>query len=303
MSIGVSSPLPFASTTPAFSAAALSKSFASRRVLDGLNLALQPGESVGLLGSNGSGKTTFLKTLLGLLTPDGGRCTIGGEPSQALPPAIRARVGYVPQTPNQFTWLNGRAMLRYLGAFYPRFDWGYASELLERWKVSLKTPIGLLSPGQQQRLSIVRALAPRPDFMILDEPIAALDPATRIAVIDELLNEHRTRQISIIFSSHITADLERLCSRFVVLAGGRISLDESTESCRSLVRIKIVGDEASLSAVDWSGFRHVRKPQQGQRVLVSRRHQAADLLAQLPRTLTATLEDNDLESALSEWMQ
>jgi ABC-2 type transport system ATP-binding protein len=287
----------------AFKAEALSKSYGHRRVLDGLNLVLEPGETVGLLGSNGSGKTTLLKTLLGLLLADGGRSSIGGEPSQALSPAIRARVGYVPQTPNQFIWLNGRSMLRYLGAFYPSFDWTYTNELVERWKVSLKTPIGLLSPGQQQRLSIVRALAPRPDFMVLDEPIAALDPATRMAVIDELLNERRARGISIIFSSHITGDLERLCSRFVVLAGGKIALDESTESCRNLVRISVIGAEELLNTVDWTDYRHIRKPRDNERAVVTNRNQAADLLARLPKDLTATLDDNDLESALSEWMQ
>lgn len=287
----------------AFSAAALSKSFGRRRVLDGLNLELAPGETVGLLGSNGSGKTTFLKMLLGLLPADGGRSSIAGEPSQALSAAVRARIGYVPQTPNQFPWLNGRAMLKYIAAFYPRFEWDYANKLLERWKVSLKTPIALLSPGQQQRLSIVRALAPRPDLVILDEPIAALDPATRLAVIDELSNEHRARRISIIFSSHITGDLERLCNRFVVLAHGTISFDASTEFCQSLVKIDIAGDERALNALDWNAFRLLRKPQDGQRVLIAERHRTAELLAPMPKTLSVTIQNDDLESVLSEWMQ
>jgi ABC-2 type transport system ATP-binding protein len=289
--------------TPAFKAEALSKSYGRRRVLDGLALVVEPGETVGLLGANGSGKTTLLKTLLGLLPADGGRCAIGGEPSEALSAAARSRIGYVPQTPNQFAWLNGRAMLRYLGAFYPAFDWTYTNGLVERWKISLKTPIGLLSPGQQQRLSITRALASRPDFLILDEPIAALDPATRMAVIEELMQEHQARRISIIFSSHITGDLERLCSRFVVLAGGKIVFDESTESCRNLVRIEVAGREELLGSVDWTDYRHVRTPREGARTVVAFRDRAAELMARLPRELTATREDNDLESVLSEWMQ
>lgn len=303
MKIEANLPSGVTSTAAPFSAAALSKSFGSRRVLDGLNLVLESGETVGLLGSNGSGKTTFLKMLLGLLPADGGRSSIAGEPSLTLSPAVRSRIGYVPQTPNQFPWLNGRAMLKYIAAFYPTFEWDYANELLERWKVSLRTPIALLSPGQQQRLSIVRALAPRPDLLILDEPIAALDPVTRLAVIDELLNEHRIRRISIIFSSHITGDLERLCRRFVVLARGAISFDGSTEYCRSLAKIDVAGDEGELKAIDWSAFQHVRKPQEGQRVLISQRHQAAELLAPMSKTLMVTIQNDDLESVLSEWMQ
>ena len=289
--------------TQAFQCEALRKSFGRRPVLDGLDLNVEVGQTVGLLGANGAGKTTLLKILLGLMPPNGGRAAIAGERSDALSAGARARIGYVPQTPNQFAWFTGRAMLRYVAAFYPQFDWGYTDGLIERWKISLKTPIGLLSPGQQQRLSIVRALGSRPDFLILDEPISALDPATRMAVIDELDGEHRARGISIIFSSHITGDLERLCSRFAVLAGGKISLNESTELCRTLVRIIVKGDESLLRQIAFEDYRRVRAPREGERVLVCIRNQAAELMARLPPSLDAMLEDKDVESVLSEWMQ
>jgi ABC-2 type transport system ATP-binding protein len=287
----------------AFKAEALTKSYGKRRVLDGLSLTIDQGEAVGILGSNGSGKTTLLKMLLGLLTADGGRSSVGGEASHALSAQTRERIGYVPQTPNQFAWLTGHAMLRFIAAFYPSFDWTYTNELADRWKVSLKTPIGLLSPGQQQRLSIVRALAVRPNLLLLDEPIAALDPATRMAVIEELSNENRIRNVSILFSSHITGDLERLCSRFVVLAAGRLAFDESTESSRSLIRFNMSGPEALLNEVEWSDYRHVRKPHDGERIAVAYRHQSNDLVARLPTGVTLTLQEDDMESVLSEWMQ
>lgn len=118
--------------TEAFKCEALTKLFGGRRVLDGLNLTVEPGETVGLLGANGAGKTTMLKVLLGLLPADGGRSSIAGEPSGNLSSEARARIGYVPQTPAQFAWLTGRAMLRYVGAFYPRFDWQYTESLIEQ---------------------------------------------------------------------------------------------------------------------------------------------------------------------------
>ena len=256
-----------------------------------------------MLGANGTGKTTLLKVLLGLTPADGGAAMVGGEYSARLSPATRERVGYVPQVPNQFSWLTGRSMLRYVAAFYPRFDWDYTNELVERWKVSIKTPIGLLSPGQQQRLSIARALGHRPQYLVLDEPISALDPATRIAVIDELENEHRTRGISIIFSSHITGDLERLCSRFVVLSAGAIALDESIDRCRDYRRWVIAGDEQSLSMMDYSGCRRVRKTRDGERVAVMTRKDTDAFRGSMPSGVTLTTEDDSLEVILSEWMQ
>lgn len=194
-------------------------------------------------------------------------------------------------------------MLRYLGAFYPRFDWEYTDALSKRWQISLKTPIAVLSPGQRQRLSIVRALGPRPDFLVLDEPISALDPATRIAVIDELMSEHRARGISVIFSSHITADLERFCTRFIVLAGGAIALDESTERCRDFVRLVITGEERVLESTSFEGFRRSRKSREGERIVVGVQDRVDELLGRLSLGVTATADNKDLESALSEWMQ
>jgi ABC-type multidrug transport system ATPase subunit len=138
---------------------------------------------------------------------------------------------------------------------------------------------------------------------VLDEPIAALDPATRLAVIEELVQEHRARGISIIFSSHITADLVRLCNRFVVLAGGKIALNESTLSCGNWLRVIVTGPEDLLRTVDFSRYRHVRTPKEGERTLVALRVEATDSIAQLPHGLSASIEDKDVESVLSEWMQ
>jgi len=281
----------------------LRKAYGDRSVLTGVTLTIEPGEIVGLLGANGAGKTTLLKVLLGLTPSDGGLAMVGGERSDGLSPACRAQIGYVPQMPNQFSWLTGRSMLRYVGAFYPGFDWEYTAALAERWKVSLKTPIGLLSPGQQQRLSIARALGHRPRYIVLDEPIAALDPATRIAVIVELAGEHRARGVSIIFSSHITGDLEQLCSRFIVLGGGTIVFDESMDRCRALRRCVVTGEERLLSPISFSQCRRVRKTKDGERVIVVRQDEVGDLDRQAPSGVSIVAEDGTLESILSEWMQ
>ena len=281
----------------------LRKSFRQHSVLANLGVQIERGAAVGLLGANGAGKTTFLKIVLGLLPADSGSVRILGEPPLELSVGARSRIGYVPQTPNQFFWLSGRMMLKYLSAFYPTFDWDYANELSDRWKVSLRTAISVLSPGQQQRLSIVRALSTRPELLILDEPIASLDPATRIAVVDELIRLRSERSLTILFSSHITADLERLCTDFAILAGGRIAAFGPIASFRKLVRTRLEGDEATIARLPFDDCRHVRKPRDGERVILADEAESRRLRDVLPTSVQSIIEASDLEATFSEWMQ
>jgi ABC-2 type transport system ATP-binding protein len=281
----------------------LKKSFGRRPVLDLLDFTVERADAVGLLGANGAGKTTLLKSLLGLQSLDAGRCTVLGDSSSSLSPAVRARIAYVPQTSGQFPWLTGQKMLRYVSAFYPIFDWTYVRDLAVRWKLALRTPIGVLSPGQQQRLSIVRALATRPDVLILDEPIASLDPATRIAVIDELIGERSRRPLSVVFSSHLIGDLERLCSKFAVLAAGRIAVIEEVAWFKNLTRVSLEADESVLNAMSIPGATLIRKVADGRRVAVVERPGVERLAATLPSTVRIQVDELDLETLASEWMQ
>jgi ABC-2 type transport system ATP-binding protein len=292
-----------ATALTAASAKALSKAFGKRGVLDALDLVVEPGLAVGLLGANGAGKTTLLKLLLGLIPADGGIATVFGEPVGALSEEVRGRISYVPQMPGQFAWLTAHAMLKYLSAFYPTFDWDYARALSERLKVSMRTQIGVLSPGQQQRLSIVRALATRPSLLVLDEPIASLDPATRIAVIEELIAERQRRQITILISSHITGDLERLCTHLAVLAKGKIAAFESAATFVRLARVTLEGDEAVLAAEKFAGARAVRRPAAGQRILVVDGDAAPGYRDALASRFRVQVDEPGLEAILTEWMQ
>jgi ABC-2 type transport system ATP-binding protein len=282
----------------------LKKVYGRRRpVLDQLDFTVGRGAAIGLLGANGTGKTTLLKCLLGLVPVDAGRCELLGEPSLLLSSAARGRIGYVPQAPGQFPWLSGRAMLRYIAAFYPVFDWPYARELAARWKLALRSPIGVLSPGQQQRLSIVRALATRPDVLILDEPIASLDPATRLAVIEELISERARRPLTVIFSSHLIGDLERLCSQFAVLANGRIAVMEDVAWFRQLVRANLESEEEQLAALALPAAPLVRKSGEGKRTVVLERSGIERLKSFMPARVRLTIDEPDVETLASEWMQ
>jgi len=212
----------------------LSVAFGAQRVLAGLDWQLPSGQVVGLLGRNGAGKTTLIETLLGLREPDAGQALLFGHASQALPDDVRARIGYVPQRSDLFEWLTPDQLLAYFRSFYPRWNDAKVQGLTSRWDIARDKPIGKLSGGQQQRLSIVRALAHEPELLVLDEPVASLDPAGRRDFLSELVEQVVDRRTTIVFSTHILSDLERVAVDVAFLTGGRIALhaplDELLES-------------------------------------------------------------------------
>jgi ABC-2 type transport system ATP-binding protein len=225
---------PAAAAPDCLSLSGLTVSFGAQRVLDGLDWQLPPGQVVGLLGRNGAGKTTLIETLLGLREPDAGQALLFGQPSQALTDDARARIGYVPQRSDLFEWLTPDQLLAYFHSFYPRWNTAKVDGLMSRWDIARDKPIGKLSGGQQQRLSIVRALAHEPELLVLDEPVASLDPAGRRDFLAELVDQVVDRRTTIVFSTHILSDLERVAGDVAFLTGGRIALhaplDELLES-------------------------------------------------------------------------
>ena len=214
-------------TTPIIRIASISKHFGSTTVLDKLDWQVMPGQVIGLLGRNGAGKSTLLECLLGLRETDGGSVTIYGEDVNALSDATRARIGYVPQKSDLFEWMTPRQMLDYFKALYPRWNEAKVDALLERWGFDLlkqARPISKLSGGEQQRLSIIRALGPDPELLVLDEPVSALDPVGRREFLRELIDGVIERGTTVVFSTHILSDLERVALDIAFLKDGRITL-------------------------------------------------------------------------------
>ena len=248
---------------PIIQMSSTSKRFGSQSVLDGLNWQVMPGQVIGLLGRNGAGKSTLLECLLGLRETDGGSVTIHGEDATALSDATRARIGYVPQKCDLFDWLTPRQMLDYFKALYPRWNDAKVDALLARWGFDgpmQNKAIGKLSGGEQQRLSIIRAIGPDPELLILDEPVSALDPVGRGDFLRELIDgviEHGT---TVVFSTHILSDLERVALDIAFLKDGRIALqgplDELLEGAR-----RVVGPSALLDGVTLAG--EVRRQRSG----------------------------------------
>ncbi len=220
--------------SPCLALQGLTVSFGKQRVLDGLDWSLPAGRVVGLLGRNGAGKTTLIETLLGLREPAAGHAQLLGQPALALGDDARARIGYVPQRSDLFEWLTADQLLAYFRSFYPRWNTAKVDGLMSRWDIARDKPIGRLSGGQQQRLSIIRALAHEPELLVLDEPVASLDPAARRDFLGELVDQVMDQHTTIVFSTHILSDLERVAVDVAFLSGGKIALhaplDELLES-------------------------------------------------------------------------
>ncbi|HEY8877682.1 MAG TPA: ABC transporter ATP-binding protein, partial [Roseateles sp.] len=223
--------------TPSAELAGVNLSYAKHGpVLRGLDWQLLPGQVVGLLGRNGSGKTTLLETLLGLREPDAGAVKLFGQDAARLDDGARARIGYVPQQSDLFDSFTPAQLLAYFRSFYPRWNEAKVEGLMSRWDIARDKPIRKLSGGQQQRLSIIRALAHEPDLLVLDEPVASLDPVGRRDFLRELVEQVLDRGTTVVFSTHILSDLERVAFNLAFLSEGRIALQAPLDELLEQVR-------------------------------------------------------------------
>jgi ABC-2 type transport system ATP-binding protein len=193
--------------------------------LRGISFSVPKGSTVGYLGANGVGKTTTLKILVGLLMADGGAIEVLGMPVDD--PACRRRVGFLPENPYFYEHLTAREAMRFYGGLSrmaPAEAEARTVPLLERVGLAgaADRRLGEYSKGMRQRLGVAQALLHDPELLILDEPMGGLDPFGRLLVKDLMLEE-RARGKTILFSTHILADVEEVCDFVLILADGRVT--------------------------------------------------------------------------------
>jgi ABC-2 type transport system ATP-binding protein len=221
-------------------ATALEKRYDGRTVLAGVSLQVEPGSVLGLIGRNGAGKSTLIRALLGLIEVDGGHADVWGAPALRMHDAAKARIGYVPQQPEALAWLEVGQMLDLVGRFYPRWDAAYVRQTLDRWELQPNRLLGKLSPGERQRVALIRALASCPDLLVLDEPAAALDPVARRDLLREIALRAGESGTTVLFSTHIVSDLERVASHIAFLHQGRLLLDSELDALKERhVRLRV----------------------------------------------------------------
>jgi len=207
----------------------LGKRYGRRWALTDCTLEIPAGRVVGLVGPNGAGKTTLLHLAVGLLRPSAGSITVlGGRPGEG--PGQLRRIGFVAQDAPTYASLSVADHLR-LGAWMnPSWDRGLAQQRITRLGLDAKQKAGRLSGGQRAQLALTLAVAKRPDLLILDEPVASLDPLARREFLQGLMEVVADQGVSVVLSSHLVADLERVCDFLVVLVGSRIQLAGEIET-------------------------------------------------------------------------
>ena len=214
----------------------VNKSFGNNQILKDLNWEIPEGAVVGLLGVNGSGKSTLIRCLLGLLKPDSGSLKIDDHDVWNLPEEIKAQIGFVDQSPKLYPWMKGRNLLKHIGSFYPAWNQEMLEKLADRWKAPLDKRFGSLSPGQQHKVAILAALGNEPDLLVLDEPVSSLDPIARRDFLKSLLDHASDGKRTVLFSTHITSDVERVASHVAILVDGRIAWFDELDNLKDRVK-------------------------------------------------------------------
>lgn len=216
----------------AFEFQGVTKRFGKTVALDDVTYAAPRRSVVGLIGKNGSGKTTLLRHVTGLYLPTSGECTTLGVPARDLGRNELSRMSVVNQHDTLLPWMRARQLLRYVSSFYERWDKDLERHLVRTLEIDTETRVGAMSPGNAQKLALVLATCHRPELLLLDEPLSDLDPIARQDVLTALLEYFRSDNATIVISSHMLHDIERIADRIVCMDGGRLVADSSLDDLK-----------------------------------------------------------------------
>jgi ABC-2 type transport system ATP-binding protein len=222
--------------TAALEALKLGKRYGRRWALRDCSLRVPTGAIVGLVGANGAGKTTLLHLAVGLLAPTSGTITVlGAKPAGAAQQL--ARVGFVAQDAPLYPGLSVAEHLRLGGRLNPGWDAHGATTRIERLGLDPRQRAGQLSGGQRAQLALTLAVAKRPELLLLDEPVASLDPLARREFLQRLMESVVDQHLTVVLSSHLLADVERVCDHLIILAAGEVVLAGEVEELLAAHRV------------------------------------------------------------------
>lgn len=229
--------------TPALELEGLTKQFGKTRAVDNLSLRVERGSTFGLLGPNGAGKSTTIRMLLGMLPATSGEARVLGLDVKKDSLEIKERVGYVPETHHIYRWMRVGQVIGFCRAQYANWNDEVCREMLRRFELDPEKKVKQLSKGTVVKLALVLAMSHEPELLVLDEPVAGLDPLVREELLDGVLRTICDRGQTVLISSHMLDDVQRLADTVGILYQGRLvvqgrvdELLESTKRIRATLR-------------------------------------------------------------------
>jgi ABC-2 type transport system ATP-binding protein len=220
------------SAPPCIEVSRLTRRFGAKAALDDVSLTVPAGGVFGLIGANGAGKTTLIKHLLGMLRAEQGSVRVFGQDPIANPVGVLGRIGYLSEDRDLPDWMRVRELMNYTQAFFPNWDERYAEELREAFDLNPNARIKTLSRGQRARAGLLAALGHRPPLLVLDEPSSGLDPVVRRDILSAIIRTIAEEGRTVLFSSHLLDEVERVADRVAIINQGRLLLTASMDEVK-----------------------------------------------------------------------
>lgn len=214
----------------------VTRQFGNKTALDDISLTVPRGGVFGLIGGNGTGKTTLIKHVLGMLKAQSGTVRVFGLDPVQNPVGTLGRIGYLSEDRDLPNWMRVGELMRYTQAFFPNWDEAYAEELREAFDLDGNARIKNLSRGQRARAGLLVALAHRPELLVLDEPSSGLDPVVRRDILGAIIRTIADEGRTVLFSSHLLDEVERVADRVAIIHQGRILLTASMDEIKDTHR-------------------------------------------------------------------
>ncbi len=234
---------------PAISFEDVYRRFGEQQVLRGLSFDVEPGSVYALLGRNGSGKTTAIRTLLGFLEPHRGTARVLGRDSATLQAADRARIGYVTEGHRLYGVMKVKEILAFEAATRPDFSLQRARDAVKRFGLDPKKRIMRLSRGQRAQVALICAVAASPEVLVFDDPAMGLDVVMRREFLDVMIDLLSGQGCSVLLASHILTDVERIADRIGILHHGRLIVDATMEDLKERVEQRVWQTDAAAAPV------------------------------------------------------
>jgi ABC-type multidrug transport system, ATPase component len=208
------------------------KKFDGVKALDGLNITVENGSIYGLVGTNGAGKTTIIKNIMGILRPDSGTIRVGGEPVYEME-EVKGKIGYVSDDLYFFPGYTLKEMGSYYGGIYPRWNSERFLDMTKNFALDMKKKLSSFSKGMQKQAAFILAMSTMPEYLVLDEPIDGLDPIVRLKVWKYIINDVAERRMTVLVSSHNLREMEGYCDHIGIISKGRMVIERDLEDLKS----------------------------------------------------------------------